>query len=118
MNKLKLEPSLLKKIYQFYLQFYHCLQKFPKRSRYTLGQKIEINLLDLIELIALANTQTRTLREPILHRASAKNELLKLLIRLAHELNLFNYRQYLALEGQIQEIGRMIGGWIKFTRTQ
>ncbi|MBD3282407.1 MAG: diversity-generating retroelement protein Avd [Candidatus Portnoybacteria bacterium] len=118
MKKLEFKPSLVYKIYKFYLSTYNKLDKLPKKNRYSIGQKIENNILELLELINLANIQIKNLREPILHKASAKCNLLKLLIRLCYDLNLFNERQYISLESQIQEIGKMIGGWIKFARTQ
>jgi hypothetical protein len=112
------EPLALQKTYQLYLNLCINLRNFPKRSRYTLGEKIENCLLELIELISLANIQIQQLREPILHKASAKTELLKLLLRLAYDLKFFTDRQYIELENKTLEIGRMIGGWIKFVRTQ
>lgn len=118
MKKLEFESSLVQKIYKFYLYAYNKLDKFPKKSRYALGQKIENTLLELLELINLANVQIKTLREPILHRASAKCSLLKLLIRLGYDLNLFKEKEYINLESKAREIGKMIGGWIKFIRTQ
>lgn len=118
MTNLDLEPIVIKKIYQFYLSIFGQLNNFPKRSRYTLGEKIENVVLEIIELINLANIQIKNLREPFLYKASAKCGVLKLLIRLSWDLNLLNHRQYLILEGQLQEISKMIGGWIKYCRTQ
>lgn len=118
MENSNFEPLVLKKVYNLYLNIYGLLKNFPKRSRYTLGEKIENTLLDLMEMISFANTQIKPLREPVLNKASAKCELLKLLLRLAYDLSLFNDRQYVAIENQIQEIGKMLGGWIKFCRTQ
>lgn len=118
MENTNFEPSVLKKTYQFYLNIINCLNNFPKKKRYTLGEKIDNNVLALIEIISLANVQIRTMREPIVHNASAKCELIKILIRVSFDLSLINNHQYLDLEKQIQEIGRMIGGWIKFLRAQ
>jgi len=118
MENTNFEPSLLKKTYQFYLSAIRCLDNFPKKKRYTLGEKIENNILVLIEIISLANIQIRTMREPIIYNASAKCELIKILIRMSFDLSLIDGRRYLDLEKKIQEIGKMIGGWIKFLRNQ
>ena len=118
MNSLNFEPSLIKKTYQFYLQSHWVLNKFPKKYRYSLAVKIENNLLEIIELIFLANVNIKNLREPIIHRASAKCDLLRIFLRLASDLNLINAHQYLNLQNQLSEIGKMIGGWLKFLRTQ
>lgn len=118
MQNSNFEPLILQKTYRFYLEIYKHLGNFPKRSRYTLGEKIENCLLDLVETVSLANIQIKNLREPVLHRASAKCELLKILLRLGYDLSLFGDRQYIAMESRVMEIGRMIGGWIKYCRTQ
>jgi four helix bundle protein len=118
MENLNFEPTVLLKVYQFYRQFYRLSFNFPKISRYTIGEKILNCQLDLMELISLANIQIKTLREPFLHRASAKCELLKLLLRLCYDLSLTQSRQYVELEAKTKEIGKMLGGWIKFSRTQ
>ncbi len=118
MQNSNFEPMVLQKTYRLYLEIYGKLKNFPKRSRYTIGEKTENILLDLIELITLANIQIKSLREPILYKASAKCELLKILLRLGYDSSLFNDRQYVALESKVLEIGKMIGGWIKYCRTQ
>lgn len=118
MQTLNSEPLVIQKIYKLYLNLYSCLKNFPKKSRYTLGEKIEKATLDLIEVVSLANIQIKPLREPILHKASAKCDLLKILLRLAYDISLINARHYISLENQTREIGKMLGGWIKFIRTQ
>ena len=118
MENLKFEPSILIKLYKLYLQTHYCLKKFPKRDRYSLGGKIENTLLDLIEFVSVANIQIKTMREPILYRASGKCELLKLLLRLSFDLSLLNEKEYIELEEKTLEIGKMLGGWIKYYRNQ
>lgn len=116
MKNLNFEPLVLKKTYELYKQIYFQTDKFPKRNRYTIGIKIENTLLELIEIISLANIQISSLREPILHKASAKCDTSKILFRLSYDLNLISDRQYIELSSKISEIGKMLGGWIKFTR--
>jgi hypothetical protein len=48
-----------------------------------------------------------------LHRISNKLDLLKVLIRLAKETRTIDDKQYIEIQAIIQEVGRMIGGWIK-----
>lgn len=116
MKNLDFEPLVLKKSYELYRQLYKQIEKFPKRSRYTIGARIENNLLELMENITLANIQIETLREPILHKASVKCDICKILFRLSYDLNLMSDRQYIELSSKVNEIGKMLGGWIKFTR--
>lgn len=111
------EPPVVVKTYNTFLTFAPLLYRFPKPYRYTLGQKVEQNFLALLELVFEANSLPRPLREAPLVKAEAKCELLKLLIRLCFELNLLKSTQYFQLTANLQEIARMLGGWIIYVRS-
>lgn len=49
----------------------------------------------------------------MLSKISTKLDLLKVLLRLSKDTKCINEKNYLALQTIIQEIGRMLGGWIK-----
>ena len=89
------------------------MKLFPKAEKYTLGQKIENVILEILEFLlsaAYAPKQEKTL---LLKEADAKLNLLKTLIRLASEIKALDNKKYLALQEKLQEIGRMVGGWIR-----
>ena len=50
-------------------------------------------------------------------KANAKIEVLKILFRLALDNDFINENQYLQNEEYLQEAGRMLGGWIKYLRS-
>jgi len=52
----------------------------------------------------------------ILQRISIKLDLLKILLRLAKDSQSMNEKNYLDLQTILQEIGKMLGGWIKSTK--
>jgi len=87
----------------------------PKRDKYSLGQKLETTTLDLLEiLITASNTKEEKLIW--LNKASTKIDLLKILVRLSFEIKSIDQKKYLKLEKILQEIGKMIGGWIRSTK--
>lgn len=86
---------------------------FPKKDRFTIGQKIESTILDLIEDIITASQLNKQEKLPVLKRASVKLDLLKIFIRMSKDLKILDNKKYLLLESQILEIGRMLGGWIR-----
>jgi len=108
-----LRLPLFHKLYDFYLVLYGYTKSFPKKDRYTLGVKLENLVLEMLELILLAITKQKPSRILILNKVSTKANLLKILIRLAKDVKAINLKQYLALEGRLQEIGKMTGGWLK-----
>ena len=92
---------------------YQYIQLFPKKDKYTLGQKIDNLILDIMELILSAANSQREERCNLLRKASLKIDLLKILIRLAKEIKALDNKKYIRLEEELQEIGRMLGGWIR-----
>jgi hypothetical protein len=104
---------LLHRIFEFYKLCYQYIQLFPKKDKYTLGQKIENLILDVFELIFLAANSRKEEKSNILQKTSLKIDLLKILIRLAKEIRALDIKKYIQLEQELQEIGKMLGGWMR-----
>ena len=50
---------------------------------------------------------------PFLKKADIKLKILKTLIRAVFDVKAIDQKKYLLLQGSLQEIGKMLGGWIK-----
>ncbi len=82
-----------------------------------MGQKcVDLNL-EIIELVLLATYKTKNDKIVYLDRASAKLDVLKILFRLAFETKAINQQKYISFENLLIEIGKMLGGWIKQSKT-
>lgn len=77
-----------------------------------MGQKIDNTALEILEAITLAGISSQN-KLNLLEKASQKLDLLKILIRLADDLKILDNKKYLEIQQKIQEIGKMLGGWIK-----
>lgn len=108
-----LDIPIFTKLYEFYKLLYQYLKLFPKKDRYSLGQKIDTLTLNLIELIIIAGTTAKEKKLPYLEKANVSVDLLKLLIRLAKDIGALENKKYITLQQELQEIGRMLGGWKK-----
>ena len=108
---------IFKKTYDFYKEFYGYLKTFPRSDRYSLGQRCELHTLEIIECIILASQLSKKEKLPILEKASLKLDILRILIRLAKEIKALDNRKYLSSQKHLDEIGRMLGGWIKSTKS-
>ncbi len=104
---------LLHRIFEFYKLTYQYIQLFPKKDKYTLGHKIDNLILDTMELILLAANSQKEKKYIVLQKASLKIDLLKILIRLAKEVKSLDNKRYVQLQEELQEIGKMLGGWIR-----
>jgi hypothetical protein len=69
--------------------------------------------LGLIEDIITASQLSKSEKVPTLQNASIKLDVLKVLIRCCKDLKIIDNKNYLLLESKLQEIGKMLGGWIK-----
>lgn len=90
------------------------ISAFPKTKRYTLGQKLDNITLDIFELLfSVTNSDNKT---ETLYKISNKTDLLKILLRLVKDTQGLTNKSYLELQEMLQEIGKMLGGWIKATK--
>jgi len=85
------------------------LDKLPRVRRFTLGERIESGLLDVLEGLtdaAYSRTKTETLRQ-----ANLRLDRVRHLWRLGHELQAVPVRQYGHGARLLEELGRQIGAW-------
>jgi hypothetical protein len=101
------------KTFDFFKQLQLWIHLFPKVERFSLGARLESTALDLLEGLLSANQLPNNLKRSALTSLSAKLELLRLLVRLALETKCIDQKKYLILQTLLQEIGRMLGGWIR-----
>jgi hypothetical protein len=111
-----LDIPIFKKSYDLYKDFYTLRLSVPKQDRYTLWQKCESLLIEILEGILYASQQTKSDKLPTLERTSVKLNFLRVCVRLMHDTRALNSKKYIVIEANLDEIGRMLGGWIKSTR--
>jgi len=111
-----LEIPIFAKLYDFYKNLSQVLTYFPKVKRFTLGERLDIISLELIELIIFARYLPRDKKLATLSKVSVKLDLLKILIRLSFETKCLDNNKYQQLTSQIIEIGKMLGGWIRIVK--
>ncbi|MEK7651621.1 MAG: four helix bundle protein [Patescibacteria group bacterium] len=104
------------KVTEFYKLIYLLRSKIPKKDRFGIYLKIENNCLELIDLLITASLESKTNKLPTLNTARTKTEVLKRLIRLSSELKIIDNKKYIGLEAELQEISKMINGWIKYVK--
>ena len=112
------EPPVVIKIYRLLLFLMPLTLTFPKIYRHTLGTTIQHAPLKLLTIIFEANATPRPLREAPLLKAQAQADMLKLLVRLCFELGVLKSTPYFQCSAMLEEIGKMLGGWIRYLRTQ
>ena len=97
-------------VYKLWHEF---LPHFTKDSRYTIGSKIDILFLEVIENIIKAGYSDKLEKEIFLKRSSVKLDLLKFFLQIAWEIKCLDDKKYINISEKLNEIGKMLGGWIK-----
>ena len=87
------------------------VEKFPKRVRGTLSDRILNLALDIFE--DFVEARYTKFKAPILKRANLRLEKLRLLLRVCHEQKILPHQSYKHGAYRINEVGQMLGGWIK-----
>lgn len=107
---------IFKKTYDLYKTFYGYRETVSKQDRYTLWQRCENLILDILKNILEASHLLKTEKLPVLRQTSLKLNLLRVFLRLCKEVKAIDNKKYVLLQEKIDEIGRMLGGWIKSTK--
>ncbi len=107
---------IFRKSYDLYKAFYSYRTLIPKQDRYTIWQRSEDLTLDIIEYILLASHAAKGDKLPMLEKTSAKLNLLRVFLRLMKEVKALDNKKYTSIQEIIDEIGRMLGGWIRSTK--
>jgi hypothetical protein len=105
------ELAVITKTYDLILWSCHHTSKFPRNHRFVLGERIERNLYDLLETLIRAR-YTRQ-RQHLLEQGNLILEVLRFQMRLARDLQCLKGNSYAFATKAIDEIGKMIGGWLK-----
>ena len=116
LNRKFIETAKLMNIY---------LNHFPKFEKYALAQQIRQCMYEVYALIVEA--QKRYHKKTTLNNLDIRHEQLRMMVNLAHALGYFKFKdgkqteestetvaahRHLAINRLIDELGRMIGGWI------
>lgn len=103
--------KILQKSYDMIKYGYSALRQFPKSERFTLAANIKQSMYTIIHLIIRANKRFH--KKTTLQDIDIEIENLRYLTRLAMELGFLPFKKYEYWSKQINEIGRMLGGWMK-----
>ena len=85
----------------------------PKQDRYTLFERADNTMLEVLSGIFTASNQPKVQKLKTLEEVSNNLNLLRLSVRLMKDIKALDNKKYLNLQSDIEEVGRMLGGWIR-----
>ena len=100
---------VFKEVYQLILKVFEYTKDFPKEYKYSLGQDMRRDSIQLVRSIYRANKakDKRVYLESFLDDF----EVLKLEIRLCADMKIFSIRKQAELSKMMDSIGKQITGW-------
>lgn len=85
--------------------------KFPRQQRFVLAEALQRTALNLQEHLIEAGMCARPLER--LHQADVDLTKLRFYLRLCRDLELLSLGQYEHVIRMVEEIGRLLGGWMR-----
>ena len=110
-NKRRQSP-IFSRTSDFLLWLMNHTEKFPKSERFRMAKRLEDSAFSFYELLIEATRTTKRKRQTLV-RADVELEKLRLYVRMSQQRKLTSMSQYRFASGEMVEIGRLLGGWLK-----
>ncbi|MBI2062341.1 MAG: four helix bundle protein [Candidatus Yanofskybacteria bacterium] len=91
--------------------------RLEKVNRYAIGLKIDNLFIETIEHLFIAAHKNREQKGFYLTKASDLLDMLKFILQISWEIEILDAKKYIALSNPLNEVGKMLGGWQKQTKT-
>ena len=102
---------VLERIKSVYLLWHTIHSTLPKLQRYSVGGKIDMLFVEVMEAISAAAFLPRAEKLPYVRVGVRKTDALKVLLMILWETKSLDTKKYAALSEKIDEVGKMLGGW-------
>lgn len=108
---------IIQKSNDLYKLFHEYRKLVPKTDRHTIFERTDKLIIEVIMNFLEAGYATPDNKIVILQKASVRLNMVRFLIRLMKEIRSLDTKKYVTLQLLIDEMGRMLGGWIRSTRS-
>lgn len=93
------------------LKIFKFVKEFTKEYKYSVGESIKKETMDLITLIFRANSKTE--KKETLQSAREKIEVIRLFVRLMKDLQQINVKKFVLINTKIENVSKQLTGWQK-----
>jgi len=104
------------KTYEFIKFVYRVIQQFRKEYKYTLGTELQQIIWQILDEIIRTNSLPDSQKKGGIEKISQLFDKFKIRFRFAYEIGLMTDKKFGIAQKEMEEIGRMIGGWIKWAK--
>ena len=102
---------IYKLTYDILIRIMQVTKNFPREYKYTLGQKMKEETMEIIVLIYRANSARD--RERHISEIVERIQVVQMLARLSHDLHILQRKHYADLAEKTDSLARQAQGWLK-----
>lgn len=100
---------IYKQTYDLLIRTMTATKDFPREYKYTLGQKMKDEIIELVVLIYKANSAVD--KEQHIAMILERVQVIQLLMRLSHDMKILTRKHYAAIAEMTDSLARQAQGW-------
>lgn len=112
------ESPIFSRTYDLLQWMLRATMNYPRSQRFVLAKRVQDTAFDLQEALIEAGLSAKEQRLGALHDADMALAKLRFHIRLSHDMGWLSLSQYEHVARMTDEVGRLLGGWLRKERGQ
>jgi len=105
------ELPVYKASYDLVLEIFLFVRNFTKEFKYTIGESLKKETIELIILIYRANIKKD--KATTIQEARERIELIRLLLRLTKDLKQISLKRFVYINTKVEKVSKQLTGWQK-----
>jgi len=105
------ELPVYKASYDLLMEIFSFTKEFSKEYKYTVGESLKKETIELLTLIFRANS--RTDKQQVLQVARERIEVIRLFIRLMKDMRQINLKKFVQVNQKVEDVSKQLTGWQK-----
>ena len=105
------ELPVYKASYDLLMEIFNFTKEFSKEYKYTVGESLKKETIELLTLIYRANS--RTDKQQVLQEARERIEVIRLFIRLMKDMRQINLKKFVQVNQKVEDVSKQLTGWQK-----
>jgi len=97
--------------YDLLVEIFQFVKSFSKEYKYTVGEKLKNETLEMIMNIFRANSRQQ--KKEVIQTARENIEVIRVLLRLIKDLKQININKFVTINEKIENVSKQLAGWQK-----
>ena len=105
------ELPVYKACYDLLIEIFQFTGEFSREYKFTVGENLKKETIDLLKLIFRANTRTDKIS--VLQEARESIEIIRLMIRVMKDMKQISLKRFVAVNQKVENVSKQLAGWQK-----